>query len=107
MCRVRLGLIVSLLVTLPVCAQRGGGGGRGASGGIRGGGFSGMRRGGVARGGGSGAGGFRSNGFVHRPLLNSRFRFNRFPRTAIFPFFYGGLGFYDSFPYSYSDNPYT
>ena len=75
------------------------GGGVFSGGGFRGGG-------GVFRGGG-----FRGSPFVHRPFFNSAFRFNRFNRfrsTTFFPFFYGGLGFYDSYPYSsYAYNPYA
>jgi hypothetical protein len=67
--------------------------------GMRAGSFSGMRGGGFARGGG-----FRGSGFVHRPSFNSGFGFNRFGRTAIVPVYYGGFGFYDSYPYT---NPYS
>ncbi len=72
---------------------------------MRGGGFSGMRGGGFS---GARNGGFRSSTFVHRPFFNSGFRFNRFPRTSVIPFYYGGFGFYDSYPYSYPySSPYS
>ena len=107
-------ILMALCAAMPMLAQRGGGmrgGGSGGmrgggSGGMRGGGSSGMRGGGFARGGASpGArvsGGFNTfrGGFAQRPFLRSNFAFRRFPRSAFFPAFYGGFGFYDSYPYA-------
>src|SRR6266481_5808103 len=95
-------LLPCLFLVIPLLAQRGGHGGGmrgGSSGGFRGGGFRG--------------------GFNHNRSFGGQFGFHRFPRTAIYPFFYGGFGYsdpyfsnpypnYDSYPsagYSYSSNP--
>jgi len=82
---------------------------------MRGGAFGGFRGGGVSRGGFSG---FRG-GFNQQRFFRGNFGFHRFPRTFIYPAFYGGFGysdpyFYNSYPnyasypsagYSYNSNP--
>ncbi len=102
-------LITCLYFTIPALAQRGGHAGHG--GGMRGGGsFGGFRGGGFS--------GFRG-GFNHNRSFGGQFGFRHFPRTAIYPFFYGGFGYsdpyfsnpypnYASYPsagYSYGSNP--
>jgi hypothetical protein len=87
--RVLPALIGCLFFTIPALAQRGGGHG---GGGMRGGGM---------RGGGS-FGGVRGGGFNHSRSFGGQFGFRRFPRTAIYPFFYGGFGYSDP----YFSNPY-
>jgi len=99
-------LLTCLLFAIPMFAQRGGH----AGGGMR----SGVRSGGVSRGGFSG---FRG-GFNQQRFFRGNFGFHRFPRTFIYPAFYGGFGYsepfnnsypnYASYPsggYSYSSNP--
>jgi hypothetical protein len=112
-------LLTSLLFAIPVFAQRGGH----AGGGMRGGSFGGFRGGGVSRGFHTGGGftGFRG-GFNQQRFFRGNFGFHRFPRTFIYPAFYGGFGysdpyFYNSYPnytsypsyppvgYSYNSNP--
>src|SRR5882672_7233854 len=88
-------LLTSLFLTIPVLAQRGGH----AGGGMRGGAFGGFRGGGVSRGGFSG---FRG-GFNQQRFFRGNFGFHRFPRTFIYPAFYGGFGYSD--PYFYNSSP--
>src|SRR5260370_6459427 len=111
-------LLTCLFLAIPMFAQRGGhagaGGGMrgGSSGGFRGGSFGGVRggafggfRGGGFSGGfhtGGGFGGFRG-GFNHQRGFGGQFGFRRFPRTLIYPAFYGGFGYYD--PYFYNSYP--
>ena len=103
--RVLPAALICLSLTLPALAQRGGHGGGGRAGGMRGGGF----------GHGGGFGGFHGGGFSHRPGFRTGFGFQRFPR--IYPVFYGGLGYYGGYyggfgyddPYAYSPyaSPYS
>jgi hypothetical protein len=64
--------------------------------------------GGAHAGGGGRGGGFRSGGFAHRTGFRTGFGFQRFPR--VYPYFYGGYGYYDPYLYSspdaYSDSGY-
>jgi len=66
---------------------------------MRGGAFGGFRGGGVSRGGFSG---FRG-GFNQQRFFRGNFGFHRFPRTFIYPAFYGGFGYSD--PYFYNSSP--
>lgn len=99
-------LLVSLIclsLTLPAPARSGSHGGGGGHGGSSG-GF----RGSGSRGGGFHSGGVQGGGFTHRTGVRTGFGFQRFPR--VYPFFYGGYGYYDPYwysspdAYSYSDN---
>src|ERR1700733_10593998 len=100
--QVLLAALICSSLAFPVLARgavhSGGGARGGASAGFRGGGARGGARGGGARGGGFHSGGFRNGGFTHRTGFRTGFGFQRFPR--VYPFFYGGYGYYD--PYWYS-----
>jgi hypothetical protein len=87
-------LLVLLSFAIPAFAQRGGGM---RGGGMRGGSFGGFRGGGVSRGFHTGG------GFNQQRFFRGNFGFRRFPRTFIYPAFYGGFGYYD--PYFYNSYP--
>jgi len=88
-----LVLLTCFFLAIPMFAQRGGH----AGGGMRGGSFGGFRGGGVSRGFHTGG------GFNQQRFFRGNFGFRRFPRTFIYPAFYGGFGYYD--PYFYSSYP--
>lgn len=91
-------LLICLSCAIPGLAQRGGHGGM-RGGGMRGGSFGGFRGGsGFSRG----FSGFRG-GFNHGRFFGGQFGFRRFPRTFIYPSFYGGFGYSD--PYFYNSYP--
>jgi hypothetical protein len=101
-------LLICTFLAIPVFAQRGGhaggGGMRGGGGGMRGGSFGGFRGGGFSGGFHTGGGftGFRG-GFNQQRFFRGNFGFRRFPRTFIYPAFYGGFGYSD--PYFYNSYP--
>jgi hypothetical protein len=93
--QVLLAALICSSLALPALARSAGHGGGGG--------------GGHARGsGGTRGGGFRSGGFTHRTGFRTGFGFQRFPR--VYPYFYGGYGYYDPYWYSspdaYSDSGY-
>jgi hypothetical protein len=96
-----LVLLTCFFLAIPMFAQRGGhsgggGGMRGGGGGMRAGSFGGFHGGGVSRG-------FHTGGFNQQRFFRGNFGFRRFPRTFIYPAFYGGFGYYD--PYFYNSYP--
>ncbi|MGD0435424.1 MAG: hypothetical protein ABSB86_03090 [Bryobacteraceae bacterium] len=106
-------LLVLVLVSLPLAAQRGGHGG---GGGMRGGGGISRGGGGISRGGGSLAirsggnfGGYRG-GFTRQNAFRGNFGSTGFRRVGFYPYFYpgvyGGFGWYDSYPYDSYDSSY-
>jgi len=90
-------LLICLCCAIPGLAQRGGHGGM-RGGGMRGGSFGGFRGSGFSRG----FSGF-PGGFNHGRFFGGQFGFRRFPRTSIYPAFYGGFGYAD--PYFYNSYP--
>jgi hypothetical protein len=97
---------IGILASIPVLAQRGGGGHGG--GGMRGGG--GAVRGGSSGGArfGGGVSGFRG-GIARQPVFRGGFGFRPFSRFGYYnPYYYsglyGGYGFYDPFFYDYGSD---
>jgi hypothetical protein len=94
--QVLLAALICSSLTFPALARGSSHGGGGA----RGGASAGFRSGG-ARSGGIHSGGFRNGGFSHRTGFRTGFGFQRFPR--VYPYFYGGYGYYDPYWYSSPD----